>query len=312
MSNLFINPQTREMLDPGKVTVRRIGDRQYYVESATGAIVLPSSTPRSSTNDDPLTLSGTTGAQLPEPAQDQRHFRDAGRSRAQSQGSLYGLLFTAFYHPLKGYGIILLILGAGVFTAMDRGPWYAKIIATAYCLAYVAQVIRPTRNAKEDPPGFPGLMNRIVGIIRSIVLIGFTLVITFIPLMLYTLAWLAFDLHEPTTLYLVIGICMFYLPMGLVAASVRDSISGIHPAKVLRGIFVAGPGYLLPVLLNCSFFITRYYAIDPAEATGNMAAGLCLISLFSFYLIATQAHMLGFLSHRLEERLGWTNHGMRT
>jgi hypothetical protein len=253
VSNLFINPQTREMLDPGEVTVRRIGDRQFYVESATGATVLPSSTPRPSTSNDPLTLSGTTGAQLPKPAPGQQRFRDAGKSRERSQGSLYGLLFTAFYHPLKGYGII-----------------------------------------------------------RSIMLIGFSLVITFIPLMLYTLAWLVFNLHTPTTLYLVIGICMFYLPMGLVTASVRDSISGIHPAKVLRGIFVAGPGYLLPLLLTCSFFITRYYAIDLAEATGNMAVGLCLINLFSFYLVATQAHMLGFLSHRLEEQLGWTNRGRRT
>ncbi len=312
MSNLFINPQTREMLDPGEVTVRRIGARQFYVESATGAIVLPSSTPRSSTSDDPLTLSGTTGAQLPEPAQGQQPFRDAGRSRERPQGSLYGLLFTAFYRPLKGYGIIFLLLGGGLLAAMDRGPWYAKIIATAYGLAYVAQMIRPARNPKDDPPGFPGLMKGIVGIIRSIMLIGFSLVITFIPLMLYTLAWLVFNLHTPTTLYLVIGMCMFYLPMGLVTASVRDSISGIHPAKVLRGIFVAGPGYLLPLLLTCAFFITRYYAIDLAEATGNLAVGLCLVNLFSFYLVATQAHMLGFLSHRLEEQLGWTNRGMRT
>ena len=59
-------------------------------------------------------------------------------------------------------------------------------------------------------------------------------------------------------------------------------------------------------------FITRYYAIDLAEATGNMTVDLCLINLFSFYLVATQAHMLGFLSHRLEEQLGWTNRGMRT
>ena len=307
MSNLFINPQTREMLDPGEVTVRRIGDRQFYVESSTGAIVLPSSTPRPATSDDPLTLSGTTGAQLPEPAPGRQHPGDTGRSGERSQASalLYGLLFTAFYHPLKRYGIILLILGAGVFTAMDRGPWYARIIAAVYGLAYVVQVIRPVRNAREDPPGFPG-------IIRSTVLAGFTLVITFIPLMLYTLAWLGFNLHKPTALYLVIGMCMFYLPMGIMAASVRGSFSGIHPAKVMRGIFVAGPGYLLPVLLGCAFFITRYYAIDLAEATGNTANSLYLINLLSFYLIATQAYMLRFLSHRLEKRLGWTNHGIPT
>jgi hypothetical protein len=318
LSNLYINPKTRETLDPSEVTVRRIGGRQFYVETATRQIVLPSSTPATTATPMAPSVASTTGAQLEAvpglpgtaPVQGKKRFRVAGETRIDEyQGSIYTLLLSSFKYPFKGYGIFLMLFGIGVFAALDWGPWYSIIVAVGYSLAYISKMISHTRNVEDGVPDFPSVLDYIDDIIRPIILVGFTMGIAVIPLILYTLIWLVLNLHHPTALYLVIGACLIYLPMGMMTACVLDSISGINPAKVFRAIFLAGPSYLPPFIVTCAFFMLRYFSIDLAQAIGNIVIGFCVVSILSFYLLAVQARMLGLIYHHFEKRLGWTNYG---
>ena len=340
MSAMYVNPKTGKQVPAAGIKERRIGGKTFFIDPEDGEMMLPSEQiagftpppvvqhaqqsvvaprtpdappplPHRNTSGSASMAPGTQNATQITPVARKKKFAIAGRTPINEfNGSLLTLLLGAFKYPLKGFGIIFMLFSIPCYLGVLYGAWYLKIFFFGYALAYFARIVGSTDYVEQGVPDFPSVADWLDDILRPIILVTSTTLFAFLPVFIYGIVWMVTDMHSSIVLQGLVGFSLLYLPMGLMAVSVLDSISGVNPVKIVRGMLVVGHGYLLAFAVMCAFTILRYYAIDIATGIGNMAIGFCLVSILSFYLLAVEGRMLGLLYYHYERELGWTNYGL--
>ena len=159
-------------------------------------------------------------------------------------GAILGMIFDiATFAPL--FGLAVLIFAGGYFCA-----FYFDIIGSTMC-------------DHDEMPEWPGFEDVLDGIIMPLIVLIFSLILSFWPLIALVVveedygaaAWFEPALYG--TLFL--GCC--YFPMAIIAYQAFSTFSSTLPHVVLPAIFKALPSYLIAVVA----LILVWVAIDFAQ-----------------------------------------------
>lgn len=223
--------------------------------------------------------------------------------------SFPAMLEDAAVYPLRGHGVVLIILG-GLFLAilellsrswrMRSGIFFA-VFGAGYLAAYMFHIVEASANGKRKLPEWPEFSNFWDSICIPFFQMLFPAIVCCLPA---CVPFVAFG-WNPQAFAMAIAIaivCSFYLPMAILAIAVNNSVAGMHPGNVLPAI-------------RAVFF--RYAAIwltlSAVGAASQLAyalvleeiplLGLALNMWISLYLMAAEMRLLGILYYTSEGKL---------
>jgi|SRR5688572_11733753 len=228
-----------------------------------------------------------------------------------------GMLRDAVAYPLRGHGLVLIILG-GVFLAfidlISSGsshlsrPWKIRaglilaVFGAGYLAAYMLHIVEASANGKRKLPDWPEFSNFWDSICIPFfqVLVPIALCI-FIPggVPLLLLGWNEQAFAIGVALAIV---CSFYMPMAILSIAVNNAVAGMHPATVIPAIGAAFPRYaaiwLVLGALGTASQLLYFLVLDRIPFVG-----IALNMWATIYLVAVEARLLGVLYHQRRDKL---------
>jgi hypothetical protein len=256
----------------------------------------------------------------------------------------YARLPGVFLYPLRGWGVLMLIVGtillavikfgggmggAGMRGGMGTGfrgglsfGWWglmARVVVLGYLFTYMQSIIHSTAIAEEEMPAMPDLTNFWEDILLPCLqLIGLTL-ISFAPAIAVA-AWVVVTERESTGPLLMSAFALgcLYFPMAFLAVALLDSVAAANPLQVIPSIFKVPLEYLVALVALAGVLGIRALGdfmlglIFPkglstrsiGELLGMFAAQ-AFWSLVSLYLLVVGMRILGLLYLTKKDQLGW-------
>jgi hypothetical protein len=259
--------------------------------------------------------------------------------------SFFGRLPQAFAYPFRGVGIMVLLLGGVVLSAMGflfgRGgislavlfgapyqlPWSAwqffmqlsEVLILGYLFVYMQSIIHGTAAGERELPPVPGAADFWSDILQPSLQVLGLLLVCFGP-GLALRAWAALQgMYANPMLVLVLGILgSLYLPMAMLVVALLDSVLAAHPGRVFSAILKAPLEYLT-VLFVLGAAAGIYWLGDsllPALFPRGLSTRV-MVRLFGYvltqiawsvvtlYLLTLVAHVLGLLFASKRQQLNW-------
>ena len=220
----------------------------------------------------------------------------------------------AFKYPLRGNGLILLIIGTILYALMDAFlgtrirmlNFYhliAKIIAFVlgygYLFAYMQRIVTSSASGEDEPPEWPEVSDISSDVIRPFWQLTFTIVVAFLP------AFFVAEYLGPIPGQLANALGIVYFPMALLAVAMADSYTGLNPVYVASSIMKIPKQYFLTCLIfvgiNLMWTNLRHdiYQIDIA-----FLPQVCYWFAYLYVLIVGM-RILGCLYFLNRRQLGW-------
>jgi phage FluMu protein Com len=242
--------------------------------------------------------------------------------------NFWGAVPGAFVFPFRGRGGYVLVMGTLFFAALDLGRWLVCLLWPLVTLMFygmlgmlLVDVIRTAAQERDPELDWPDF-----GDMGSVVVEGLRFIATFVvvigPAVLSFIMAGVNLLGPPTTVanisiatgvWAVAGVvflagAFLYYPMAVLSVSMLDTIMGVNPVLVLRGIFKAPLEYgcviaLLAILLACR--VTIGVGIDYLPSQGLQWAALLPARCIGFYGLIVSAHLLGLLFRARGDKFGW-------
>ncbi len=223
--------------------------------------------------------------------------------------SFPGELPGAFAYPFKG-GALLLVIGSLFFWSLNLFVRYlfAGIIGTfaaGYLSAYLLSIIVSTSDERDRLPDWPTLTDWWMDIVRPFLLILGTVVFCLLPSVAVIVVGTRLQVEALWLQLVLLGAGLLYLPMGLVAVAIFDSVSGLNPLRVIPGIFKTFGGYLLASLVLAMLVTLRLLAGFLLDLISVPVLGSLVEGFISFYLLVVEMRILGLFYRANMKRLNW-------
>jgi hypothetical protein len=239
----------------------------------------------------------------------------------------------AFAYPLRGAGVIILVVGIVLLGLVKCGQALFRfgtmrtlifgvileIFAGGYLFTYLQAIVHSTAAEDRELPDLPGIGNFLEDVI-----------LPFFKLLLLTLfcfapaaaagVWML-KTHEPTALYLFIGATAFgylFYPMAFLAVAILDSLAAANPLLVVPSVLKVPGKYLLALLLLGfasgiqwlgGMLTTRFFpegwTTHEMGALVGMLGTMVFTSFLSFYVLIVGLHVLGLIFVTSKSELGW-------
>jgi hypothetical protein len=238
----------------------------------------------------------------------------------EQERGFFSRLPGAFVFPVKGVGVLVLILATILFEGIGAIPGlsvykiFLRTAVTGYLFLFLQNIIHGANAGEETMPGLP----EFDGIFGAFFTLLGTILISFIVPIGLGIAKLC-DVDIPTSA-LVAGmfVGIFYFPMAFLAVAILDSVAAANPLVVVPSILKVPVEYFVTVIVLSAVFVVRWLggltAIQAnAEALSTtdmsvMFGGLAvrvLWGLISVYLLTVAVRILGLLYVTQREKLGW-------
>jgi len=250
--------------------------------------------------------------------------------RPAAPKSFFARLPGAFIYPLRGSGLLVLIVSTFVLALINflGGSWlffFLKIIAYGYLFSFMQNLIHATANEEEEMPDLPGFDDVLGGAWRLTV----TVLVSFgVPILLGVLKVFSalpdsgFNTEIPTIAIIattVLG-CL-YFPMAFLAVAMKDTALAVNPLVVIPAILKVPLGYLVTTMVVIGIYALRQFGGDASGIASStsfrtrdmsmmfMAFGLGAVwSLVSVYLLTVSMRILGLLYVTNKQKFGWFGH----
>lgn len=224
----------------------------------------------------------------------------------------------AFAYPFRGDGLMIFMGGTLiylVFHALGVAAAYAmfggililglRILVAGYIVASVLALIEYSAQGDNRPFIWPEFSEILGDILYPLLLFTGTSVICFAP------AGIAlFALPEAATPLFILG--AFYLPMGMLAVALFDTLSGLNPLLILLSIVKVPLQYLVAcvvLLLALGTEIGIRWLLESLVTTPFLL--ILLGSPIAFYFIVVETRILGLLYNTNKARLDWFGESTR-
>lgn len=239
---------------------------------------------------------------------------------APQEKTFFRELPRAVVYPLRGNGILIVIVATIIFAALDFVSAgilgiFMKIIALGYLFSYVQNIINSTAIGEDRMPDLPGLDDVWGGFLR----LASVSVVSFGPAMV--LAYYAIAKEQPAAGVALIPAVIFgcfYFPMAFLAVAINDDVMACNPLVVVPSILRVPLEYFVTVILVAGLFGIRWLG----DAVSGMMGGVSfsttsmaemflmfalrvLWAFISVYLLTVTMRILGVLYVTKKDRLGW-------
>lgn len=234
----------------------------------------------------------------------------------------YKRLPGAFVFPFRGLGWAAIIAGALVYWVVGSllslpvfGLFFVfrfllAVLAGGYLCAFMMKIIGSSAGGSDSLPDWPDVTSAWDDICKPLLLFVAAPVASFLPLIVYAIVRGGFSVRTPW-FWALLGFGVFYLPMGLTAVALFESVVALNPVRILTGIVKALPAYLVVVALFIVVFCLGLAVQAGASARvplGPLRAplvGSFAARAASLYLLMVGMHLLGLLYQTHARRLGW-------
>jgi hypothetical protein len=216
----------------------------------------------------------------------------------------------AFVYPFRGQGLILVVVGALFFTFVDfarRIPIanIASAFWAAYLAAFLFKIIVSTTNGEDHLPDWPSAKDFQADIGSPILLTVGAAVVSFLPLILYTILAYFLGFEYPVVAFVLALFGLMYQPMALLSAAIHYSLVGLDPRKILPAIRKTYSGYLAACLLMALIGAVakaqkELFVFFPIPIVGTVVGGT-----ITFYLSLVEMRILGLLYRCYEKKFTW-------
>jgi len=215
----------------------------------------------------------------------------------------FQLLSGAFFYPIRGQGVFVLLVGAFFFevawllTIVPLAGWILGIFLLFYYGAFMLEIMTNTAAGKDQLPYWPDISRLWENIFRPCVLALLTVLFSAVPLIAVGVVAGVYDWEPDWWVWLGAGIVSgLYWPMSLLAVSLSDRLLAMNPAIILPAIARVPFKYLVA----CAVLVVIVWF--------NMWIGNPPIFVRQFaglYLGALQMRILGLIYYVNRHDLGW-------
>ncbi len=253
------------------------------------------------------------GEQLTEPSV--RRSAAATRGRSAAAQDYWGALPGAFAFPVRGDGLIALIVGVLFLTAAQYVVLLASFSFTGVILAigiyafstgyfggYLMTIIERTAHGEQEAPGWPDVTDWEENALKPF---GCILVLGILGLGPY-LAYRHLA-HEPnmTLAYAILGAGLFYMPMGWLCVALANDYAGLNPIPVFRAIRSVPGRYAVAWALVAFAVAARIQGRELFDQLPVPILGTVLRETVSCYFLFVAARILGLLYYKSGPQLDW-------
>lgn len=219
--------------------------------------------------------------------------------------TFYEKLLSAPIYPLKGWGTLLILFGAIMIAATGfacRFSLRALPVALAlsgYTFSYVILIINKSGDGSKEMPNWPSVT---VGLITTFFMMLFTMVISFLPVLLYAAGMYFLDLPFKF-MVLPLYASLFFLPMAMLRVAMFQTIEALNPIAVIRSIFQIPTAYMMACMV---FFFMIYLRVAVGVFSNFIPfVGGFVDTFVALYFSLVEAHILGLLYYAYQERFDW-------
>lgn len=239
-----------------------------------------------------------------------------------AERSFGGYVLDALSYPFRGDGLLILILGSVLFVILGFVGSFSFLISAAswgYLMLMLQQVIHGTAMGEDSVPNWPdfdGFGELLVKAFQWFVVLAFCYAAFVILLMqaekkdddtYFGLALLAFAAGS------------IYFPMAILSVAMHDSVGGLNPLAVVRGILKTPGHYLLTLVVFAILVVVQGLAGSLTDfaarslSGGSRIAGIVVFSfidkLDELWSAIFLARILGGLYRVNRFKLSWFGEG---
>ncbi len=249
--------------------------------------------------------------------------------------SFFGALPGAFVYPLRGTGILFLLVGMVIFAAImlanvmmgtlnPRGVGLGVImhvILGGYLFTFLQNIIHSTAAGDRELPELPGI-NFLEDILLPFFRLLGLILACFTPAI--CLAVVAVVTKSPGAAISFFPAVIFgclYFPMAFLVVAILDSVGAVNPLVVIPSILKVPLEYVITVFILIAVVVFTkvgdfvvLVAFPHGMSTDSIPELLGLVgvkivwSLVSIYLLVVNTRILGLLYLSKKDKLGWIGH----
>ncbi len=245
----------------------------------------------------------------------------------------YARLPGAFAYPVRGAGVIIVIVGIVLVGLVKAGEalfrWgtirtiifgvILEIFAGGYLFSYLQGIAHSTLAEDRELPDLPGISNFLEDVIIPF--------FRFLGLALFcfgpavgTAIWFGVS-RTPTAYYTLVATAALgylYFPMAFLAVATLDSVTAANPLVVVPSIVKVPVKYVISLMPLAAMsavqwfgggFLDRFFPERwTTHAMGEFLAMIGVMGLmgfFSLYLLVLAVHLLGLIFVTSKSELGW-------
>jgi hypothetical protein len=245
-----------------------------------------------------------------------RRSAPATSDRGAAAEDYWSALPGAFEFPLKGDGLIALIVGVIFLTAEHYLMFMAAlfpllglvlaggigIIGTGYFAGYLMTIMERTAHGEKDAPGWPDLNDWQENALQPFVFLLALSILCIGP-------WVAYArfAHEPNVAitYALLAAGLFYMPMGMLCVALVNNYAGLNPVLVIRAIRSVPGRYSVVWALVIFCIAAQTMGAGLIAALPIPIVGTILEEAVSCYFLFVAARVLGLLYHKSSRQLDW-------
>ena len=234
------------------------------------------------------------------------------------QKGFFAHLRGAVIYPFRGFGLLILILTAAFFSALEffGGPFaiIIKIGAYGFLFLFMQNIIHSTASDENEPLSFPSAG----GLFGAAFQLAATIALSFGPAIGLLIARF-FEVPIPGAAIIAAAVFgCFYFPMSFLAVAMKDTVMAANPLVVIPAIFKMPFEYLVTCILLMSVFGLRQLgdllssvAEGVTFSTRDMSvlflalAAQAFWAFGSLYLLTVCMRILGLLYITKKEKFGW-------
>jgi len=251
----------------------------------------------------------------------------------QDAPGFFGQLAGAFAYPLRGGGVMMILVGMFIFAMlfvgqlmvavgnlrMKAGGLLLTIFAGGYLFAFLQNILQSTGSEDREMPELPSVTNVLEDVILPFGRFLGLGILCFAPVIAVGV-WASSSQHPFGGQAVVITAFLggAYFPMAFLAVALHDSILVANPMLVIPSIFKVPLEYFVSLLAFGGFLGSQALgewlsktAFPDAFLTQSMSQLLLFIGLrlvwafLNFYLIVVAIRILGTIFVTRKEQLGW-------
>ena len=236
--------------------------------------------------------------------------RDVEESR-----NFFALLPGAFAYPFRGRGKFLLIGGAIFFWVarfLSAVPIFGIVIAlfvAGYLCAFMMKVIDSSARGEQEPPNWPDVSDFASDILYPLFLVIGTVAFCFVPAIGLVIARSVYHWETATPVVVAVAAGLLYLPMGLMAVALWDSLAALNPLLIIPSILKVPLQYLTACVLLAAVVGLRYFSGQFVGGASPLLVGLPIVDFLGLYFLMVEMRILGLIYYGNEEKFGWFSTG---
>jgi hypothetical protein len=222
---------------------------------------------------------------------------------------------TAFKYPLRGNGLMVLLIGTVLYALMDaflmsptRFLNFYKLVAKlvlfvlgyGYLFAYLQRIVTSSAGGEDEPPEWPEISDIGSDIIAPFFQLVFAWLFAFLP------SWVAAAYLGPVPGQFVEVLGAIYFPMALLAVAMSNSYSGFNPVFVASSIMKIPK----PYFKTCAIFLALEFAWTHARPLFYEMVEVPVVPQLAYwfaylFVLIVAMRILGMTYYLNRRELGW-------